>query len=111
MIRSSTDVVEEMLARESVSTKKDTLRMTNDLILLCKEGCTDAVDWSVSPSLYNVQSSVKKKFNIGQEDSNNLVIKTALLIKEIEEFLICPAAPEVQISDFKITPNWVVDNG
>jgi len=55
-----------------------------DLIFASKQGCADAVHGSVAPAL---------------------VVKTTLLIKELEEFGVSLASPEVKVSDLKVAPN------
>jgi len=54
-----------------------------DLVLGREEGSTDAVDRCISPTL---------------------VVKSALLIEEVEEFAVRLASPEIEIADLEIAP-------
>lgn len=43
-----------------------------------------------------------------QDQETCLVVKASTLIQKIEEFEICVAAPEVEVCDLKVAPDYHV---
>ena len=55
----------------------------------------------ISPTL---GQSLRRKRD-DEERETNLVIEATFLIQEVEEFDICLAAPEVQVTNLKVAPD------
>jgi len=75
-----------------------------DLVFLCKQSCTDAVNWRVTPSLPQRENvrQVKRK----PTPNANLVIESSSSIQVFKVFHVGFASPEPQVTDFKVAPDW-----
>lgn len=74
-------------------------------LLLLREQCgSDAMDWCISPTLFQIKLRPK-----ACKHKAHLIIESTLLIEVFEEFGICLASPEVKISNLKVAPDWPRD--
>lgn len=57
-----------------------------DLILASEQRSADGMNWCIAPPF---------------------VVETTLLVKVVEEFAIRLSAPEIEVADFEVGPNYI----
>jgi hypothetical protein len=99
------NIIEEMLKYEENDSVRLKLgrKLTHNLILLSKQGSTDAMNRGISPTLEDVSQYLQFLRPIAV---TNLIIESSLGIQEFKKLRVGLAPPEVEVADLEIAPNY-----
>jgi hypothetical protein len=101
------NIIEEMLRYKTNDTVRLKLgrKLTHNLILLSKQGSTDAMNRSISPALKDVDQYLQFLKPIA---ITHLIIESSLGIQEFKKLRVGLAPPEVEVADLEIAPDYVM---